>query len=178
MDYPRQLLPAPNFRLIDVDQLDTASVCIRRIDVANESTRKMNGLSVSLAGLFLPEHFKFRVVPSDRCPEPNECWRPGDRCVEPRDVTTEIETVYSVVYLPLCKWHRKPFPVRDEVHENISTSLSGVIRMVHCPTVINFWHFEIQFGGAAAGDGIFAGCFVEGGATAIRKTISIVVNYH
>lgn len=164
MDYPEELLPQPGFRYIDVDQLSDLAVLLRRIDtrcgdieldafgelpaqhfVGHESLSKLNGLSVSLCGIFRPEHLRLRVAETAQCPQPHLYWEPGEIPCTVEGIDCEEVEEICAAYLPVGGWHRKKFPVRDEVEKEPSNPLSGRIRIVHRPTVSNYWHCELQF---------------------------------
>ena len=164
MGYPEELLPKSCYIRIDTDRLDTDAVFLRRIDVAcnaipyddfgelpasvfigNESIRKINGLSLSLCGIFLPKHFVYKVLPSEKCPDPNAYWEPGTDCCRKEDIAFDFIDEYCTAYLPAENWHRKRFPLRNEFEMRDSYSFSGTILIEHRPTKSNFWHFELTF---------------------------------
>ena len=164
MEYPEELLPKTSYIHIDADRLDADAIFLRRIDVScdevpyddfgelpasvfvgNESIRKINSLSLSLCGIFLPKHFVYRVIPSEKCPDPNAYWEPGTECCIKEDIAFDVIDGYCTAYLPVEKWHKKRFPMRNEFEMRESCPFSGTILMEHRPTQSNFWHFELGF---------------------------------
>jgi hypothetical protein len=98
-----------------------------------------------LCGIFLPKHFVYKVLQSEKCPDPNAYWEPGTDCCRKEDITFDFIEEYCTAYLPVEKWHKKRFPMRNEFEMRESYPFSGTILMEHRPTQSNFWHFELGF---------------------------------
>ena len=164
MSYPTQLLPEVHYRLIDTEALPGGAVLLRRLDydcaeiplddfgevpatviVGHESLSKADGLSVSLCGVYRPEHLSLRATKSETCPEPGHYWCPGDPVPRESEIVFERLKDYCPGRLKLESVHRTPFPTKNDQVGQSAERLSGQVAVEHAPTVTNFWHFEIRF---------------------------------
>ena len=173
MEYPEGLLPRRHYRLIDADALPKSAVFLRRLNLGcdsieldefgeipasvllgHESLSKLDGLSINLCGDFQPEHLRLRVTGVVGENDPSRYWQPGEAAVAPNAVQFESLTDICPAYLRLESCHELAFPARDEASLQHATSFSGRVRIVHRPTITNYWHFEVVF---HDGDGSIVG---------------------
>lgn len=161
MEYPADLLPKSNYRIIE-DSLNRYSL-IRRTDsgeIFDSSTglikndyivpfnfhnRHFLNWSCNMYGHFRPEYFKYRITSS----EFNEYWS-GDGDDEPEEPLYGhdfiIDEDFGFYFIPITTiLSNLKIPYEKEIDGKKVEGLIAEPYIDHCPTLANFWHFEIRW---------------------------------
>lgn len=164
MEYPAHLIPQLYFTLIDTADVPDGAVFLRRVRTSrgmipvdefgeipasvflgSDSVSRMNGLSVNMQGIYTVQDIPFRAVYLSDGSSPDAIWKPGDWTPIVEDVVCEYLPESGAVHLPFSWWQSRRFPTKDEFNLPGLQKMSGRTVWTHCPTVTNFWHFELRF---------------------------------
>ncbi len=159
MEYPAELLPKRNYKIIQASLNGYA--LIRRSDkgeifdpstgkIKNEYIVPLNFLnrhflnwSCNLYGPFQVDYFKFKITEKSF----NEYWTEGEEISAPlidRDFSIDNEFSYYFLHIGQILENLK-IPYDRDYGGRIEKDQIAVPILVHCPTLCNFWHFEIRW---------------------------------
>ena len=107
-----------------------------RIDALVNVFEELYGLSSSLLGTFLPEHAKLFVDGKNQ-----PYWRPGSQVPKSQRVKFSVVDC-PVVFFCVQDLDNTVFPLEKTLRKGVQ-EFTGTCRLIHRPTIFNFWHFEL-----------------------------------
>lgn len=167
MQYPQHILPARNYKFININDIPSNAVFLRAIDnkqpiarsaqdiknyrgiyTSSENFLNEDGLSVSLLGVYTPEDCKYRINREHKCY--HEYWALGHDGLMPKE--GEYSYVEDKSYIGmLCGRMSQYMRSLNNVDANSSfenTLEESIIQLhlsiEHKPTFCNFWHCLIN----------------------------------
>lgn len=158
MNYPLELLPKINYKKIITEELPEESVIIRTTDekvildelgkipekyiVKSGSEKQVFDLSVNLYGVYKLEHIKIQVIKGSGL---DEEWKEGDSCLtEVEQDKFEINENKDAIFFLVFDINNKEIPYQKEINGKTS-DYEAICKVIHKPTVGNFWHFEVSY---------------------------------
>ncbi len=161
MEYPQDLLPKNNYKIIQEtlngyslirksppgEIFDPSTKMIKNefLVPSNFHNRHFLNWSCNLYGPFKTEYFKYRIISNGL----NEYWS-EDRAKEPESPVYnddfKIDEDFGSYFLSISKiLFNLKIPYDKYRDGQTDKGLKAVPHLVHCPTLANFWHFEIRW---------------------------------
>ncbi len=157
MEYPTELLPKANYKIIKTEELDKKQFLIRRSLVDGNNTfntlgivrsdaialepKDLYGLSNSLFGIFIEKHLQYKQKGASL-----DKWLPGNPVPLPHEIDFGLFDDAVPIYFKIIELHKSVFPYEKSEKNNQKTKeLRGACLVVHKPVVANYWHFELSF---------------------------------
>lgn len=170
MRYPKRLLPKRRYKIINVDKFPNDTYLLRKSEceqiqieksvdpkcIAKNPDHWVNGLSSSLLGVFRKKDIGYITK--------EEAWEHCAKIKKQREINFDYIESSIPIYLSVKSIHNKTFPYEhsDRVKlENkhlqkisgnrvlynrlLLEKFTGSCKVIHKPTLGNFWHFEIIF---------------------------------
>lgn len=158
MNYPLELLPKNNYKIIITEDLPPEAVIIRTTDekvvldelgkipekyiVKSGSEKQVFDLSVNLYGVYKLEHIKIQIKKDSGI---DNKWAEGDECLDNIDKSSfELNESKSAIFFSVFDIHNEKIPYIKEINGQTS-DFEATCKVKHEPTVSNFWHFEISY---------------------------------
>lgn len=158
MSYPSELLPKSNYKKIITEELPQDSVIIRTTDekvvldelekipekyiVKSGSEKQVFDLSVNLYGVYRLEYIKIQPIKGSGLD--NE-WKEGDFCLtEVEQDKFEVQENKEAIFFLVFDIHNTEIPYKKEINGQTS-DFEAICKVIHKPTVGNFWHFEVSY---------------------------------
>lgn len=153
MVYPSKIIPQKKYKKLPSDYfLQSGYYIIRhtnskdildnlsqvKVKAVCEPRVRIIGLSVNLMG-------HYRVVDSQinvLSPEYHQDWPIGTLGKKPSKNEFFIDNKRGVVFIRFEAFHNYPF---DYTHSDTSENYNFYCRLDHCPTLCNYWHFEVNW---------------------------------
>lgn len=158
MDYPKELLPKSNYKLISTDELNNNFSLIRkskkskkdsidnigdvRLDAIceEEREREVFGLSFNLFGIYKIEHIKITIENRGY----HDYWNPEQEPLSIDEISFSLDNEAFPIFFLILNLHNIDFPYEKTIKNKHTESLTGTCRIEHKPTKCNFWHFELS----------------------------------
>lgn len=159
--YNRKLLPHKNYRILnDTTPLQDYYLCRLPIKRKNSFEKRTNpkekfetdqfakGLSVTLLGVFQHKDAKVRVIGKSKdaasaVPHHDDLWTPGKIPILPPNILFKRRSQFFAVKIKDVE-AVPPYDVTIEYPNQGSQQEKAVFKVIHRPTLCNYWHFEIQ----------------------------------
>jgi len=157
MEYPEELLPQHNYKVIETKDLNPEHSILRkslrsktesldnlgdvRIDAIFEKEKEVFGLSINLFGIFTCEYLKIIVINTKF----HEDWNPGDKIPIIDEIEFTIDENAFPLFFKIKDLHNKSIPYKKNLPKIKGIkNFEGFCCIDHKPTKCNFWHFELS----------------------------------
>lgn len=156
MVYPVEILPHPNYKLIDCD-LSAHFVSrffdvISGVDILDPETNKIliqhicspreriEDLSMSLLGIFKPEHVFLEFTSQGKAMYMDYCKPNADPKIPVFEDDFNLNKNRNYWWIPIGQIHEKEFEYTSNEKPNVATCF-----VCHTPMLWNYWHFSLRW---------------------------------
>lgn len=158
MNYPTEILPDPNYKLIvcdlskhylirytesgERDAIFNSSIQQIKQDAICSPRERMNDLSTSLLGIYEPRHISFELINDGKKTYGGYC-NPDEEVIPP--IFNEHFTINNNRGFWVVLIEKIQGIIADYTKPNVDEKFSATCIVMHTPTRGNFWHFSLRW---------------------------------